>query len=158
LQDFLQFARPRELRLRPSALAPLVSAVVELLRGEAARRSVRLSQHVPPDLIIQGEDEPLRQVLMNLTLNALEATPSGGEVRVSVTPRANDVLVAVDDSGSGIDAAARQRIFEPFFSTKAAGSGLGLPIVHAIVTQHGGAVGVDDSPLGGARFWFTLHR
>ena len=49
-------------------------------------------------------------------------------------------------------------VFEPFFSTKASGSGLGLPIVHAIVTQHGGAVGAETSPLGGARFWFTLRR
>jgi two-component system sensor histidine kinase HydH len=158
LQDFLQFARPRELKLRPTALSPLVSAVVELLSGEAARRSIRLQRQGPEDLMIQGEDEPLRQVLMNLTLNALEATPAGGEVQVSVIPRQDDVLVAVDDSGPGIDAAARHRVFEPFFSTKANGSGLGLPIVHAIITQHGGAVGADESPLGGARLWFTLNR
>jgi signal transduction histidine kinase len=93
---------------------------------------------------------------MNLALNALEATPKGGRVKITAVARADDVWVAVDDSGTGIEPAVRQRIFEPFFSTKASGSGLGLPIVHAIVSQHGGAVGAETSPMGGARFWFTL--
>src|SRR5207248_10721892 len=133
--------------------------VADLLAGEAERRGVRLEQEVPsgiPD--VQGEDERLRQVLMNLTLNALEATPRGGRIRIAVEGRGESVWIAVDDSGPGIDPGVRQRIFEPFFSTKASGSGLGLPIVHAIVTQHGGAVGVEASPLRGARLWFTHPR
>jgi len=79
-------------------------------------------------------------------------------VLIRAQPRLDEVWIAVEDSGPGIEPSVRQRIFEPFFSTKAAGSGLGLPIVHAIITQHGGAVGVEPSPLGGARFWFTLQR
>jgi two-component system sensor histidine kinase HydH len=159
LQDFLQFARPRELNSQPLLLEPLLLAVSNLLAGEAERRGVLLERDLPLDLPrIQGEDERLRQVLMNLALNALEATPRGGRIRIVAQARAEDVWIAVDDSGPGIDAQVRQRIFEPFFSTKASGSGLGLPIVHAIVSQHGGAVGVETSPLGGARFWFTLRR
>ena len=159
LQDFLQFARPRELSLRPLPLEPLVGAVVDLLAGEAERRGVRLERDLPADLPrVRGEDERLRQILMNLALNALEATPRGGRVRIWAQARSEEVLIAVEDSGPGIEPAVRQRIFEPFFSTKAAGSGLGLPIVHAIVTQHGGVVGVEPSPMGGARFWFTLLR
>ena len=159
LQDFLQFARPRELSTRPLPLAPLIAAVTDLLVGEAERRGVRLEGELPPDLPdVHAEDERLRQVVMNLAINALEATPRGGQVRILARRRPEDVWVAVDDSGPGIDEQIRQRIFEPFFSTKANGSGLGLPIVHAIVTQHGGVVGADASPLGGARFWFTLRR
>ena len=159
LQDFLQFARPRELRTQPLPLGALVGAVVDLLVGEADRRGVRIEIEVPANLpLVQGEDERLRQVLMNLALNALEATPRGGRVLIRAQPRADEVWIAVEDSGPGIEPSVRQRIFEPFFSTKAAGSGLGLPIVHAIITQHGGAVGVEPSPLGGARFWFTLPR
>jgi len=159
LQDFLQFARPRELSTKPLSLDPLITAVTDLLAGEAERRAVRLERQLPPDLPqVHGEDERLRQVLMNLALNALEATPAGGCVRIVARRGPEDVWIAVDDSGPGIDARIRERIFEPFFSTKASGSGLGLPIVHAIVTQHGGAVGADVSPLGGARFWFTLPR
>ena len=159
LQDFLQFARPRELRTQSLPLDLLFGAVADLLAGEADRRGVRIERELPADLPpVQGEDERLRQVLMNLALNALEATPRGGRVLIRAQPRAEDVWIAVEDSGPGIDPSVRQRIFEPFFSTKAAGSGLGLPIVHAIITQHGGAVGVEPSPLGGARFWFTLQR
>ena len=159
LQDFLQFARPRELSLRALPLEPLVSAVVDLLAGEAERRGVRLWRDLPVGLPqVQGEDERLRQILMNLALNALEATPRGGTVRIWAQARPEEVWIAVEDSGPGIEPAVRQRIFEPFFSTKATGSGLGLPIVHAIVTQHGGVVGVEPSVLGGACFWFTLLR
>jgi len=159
LQDFLQFARPRELDPLPLPLEPMIAAVTDLLAGDAERRGVRLERELASDLPrILGEDEKLRQVLMNLTLNALEATPAGGRVRITARTRQEEIWVAIEDSGTGIDPQIRQRIFEPFFSTKASGSGLGLPIVHAIVTQHGGAVGVDDSPLGGARFWFTLQR
>jgi two-component system, NtrC family, sensor histidine kinase HydH len=68
------------------------------------------------------------------------------------------VLVHVDDSGKGVPLADRDRIFEPFFTTKAAGSGLGLPLVHAVATQHGGHVRVEDSPQGGARFTLQLPR
>jgi signal transduction histidine kinase len=157
LQDFLQFARPRELNARPLALEPLVSAVADLLGGEAERRGVTLERELPAGLpLVQGEDERLRQVVMNLALNALEATPRAGRVRITAEARREDVWLAVDDSGPGIEPQLRQRIFEPFFSTKATGSGLGLPIVHAIVTQHGGQIGAEPSPLGGARFWFTL--
>ena len=159
LQDFLQFARPRELSLSALSLPPLVDAVADLLAGEAERRGIRLEREVPEGLpLVHGEDERLRQVLMNLALNALEATPRGGTVRLLAMSRADDVWIAVEDSGAGIDPAVRQRIFEPFFSTKATGSGLGLPIVHAIVSQHGGVIGVESSPMGGARFWFTLPR
>jgi len=159
LQDFLQFARPRELSTAPLELEPLIAAVSDRLAGEAERRGIKLVPEIPKDLPkVYGEDERLRQVLMNLALNALEATPKGGQVRITAQRRSDEVWVAVDDSGPGIDGEIRERIFEPFFSTKASGSGLGLPIVHAIVTQHGGAVGAETSPLGGARFWFTLRR
>jgi two-component system, NtrC family, sensor histidine kinase HydH len=158
LQDFLQFARPRELNLKPLWLEPVITAVVDLLTGEAERRGIQLERQTPAGLpSVQAEDEQLRQVLMNLTLNALEATPRGGRILLSAEQREGAVHVAVEDSGPGIEASARQHIFEPFFSTKASGSGLGLPIVHAIVTQHGGVVGVEKSALGGTRFWFTLH-
>ena len=157
LQDFLQFARPRELSLKPLALQPVIRAVADLLAGEADRLGIWMEIQLPEELPnVLSEDEQLRQVLMNLALNALEATPRGGRVLISARRRTEDVCVAVENSGGMIEPAVRQRIFEPFFSTKAGGSGLGLPIVHAIVTQHGGEISVEDSMLGGARFWFTL--
>jgi signal transduction histidine kinase len=165
LEDFLQFARPREFVAHPVDVASVVHRVLDLLGGEAERRGVRLERDVdgavPP---VAGDEERLRQVLVNLGLNALEAVREGGLVRVScrlgepATGGEPTVDVVVDDDGSGVPAESRDRIFEPFFTTKAKGSGLGLSIVHAIVTQHAGRLRVEESPAGGARFVVTLPQ
>jgi signal transduction histidine kinase len=155
---------------RPVELCLVVARVLDLLAGEAERRSIGLVREVtgePGSSRVAGEEERLRQVLVNLTLNAIEATPDGGTVRVRCGPEVGDpapgapgpgVCVLIEDSGPGVPVAARDRIFEPFFTSKAKGSGLGLSIVHAIVAQHGGSVEVDDAPGGGARFNLRLPR
>jgi len=165
LEDFLQFARPREFVPKAVDVVPVLSRTLDLLGGEAERRGIRLERdlHAVPPVV--GDEGRLRQVLVNLGLNAMEAVKDGGLVRVSCRlepPDADrpgagpEVAIHVDDDGSGVPADARDRIFEPFFTTKAKGSGLGLSIVHAIVTQHGGRIGVEDSPEGGARFVLSL--
>ncbi|HVG57625.1 MAG TPA: ATP-binding protein [Hyalangium sp.] len=159
LEDFLQLARPRDFRPEPIELEPLLRRVVELLSGQAEARKVRLEASVPkPTSRVPAEEERLRQVLINLALNALEATPAGGSVQVSAGEDERGVWVTVDDTGPGIPVAQRDRIFEPFFTTKAEGSGLGLSIVHAIVTQHGGTMEVGEAPGGGARFLLRLRK
>ncbi|WP_336243098.1 sensor histidine kinase [Corallococcus exercitus] len=152
LEDFLQFARPREFRSAAVAVAPLFERVGGLLAWQAEQRGVALEVEPLEGLEVWGEEERLRQVLLNLALNALEATPPGGRVRFSASAHGGDVALCVDDSGPGVPEDVRGRLFEPFFTTKASGSGLGLSIVHAIVTQHGGTLQVEDGPLGGARF------
>jgi signal transduction histidine kinase len=159
LEDFLQFARPREFRPQSVEVEPLLRRVVDLLSGQAEGRQVRLELSVPQPLSrVPGEEERLRQVLINLVLNALDATPAGGSVRVSAGENEQTIWVTVDDTGPGIPVALRDRIFEPFFTTKAEGSGLGLSIVHAIVTQHGGTLEVGDAPGAGARFLLRLPK
>ncbi len=161
LEDFLQFARPREYVARPVDVPHVLAKVLDFLEGEAERRHVHLVRalaRVPP---VRGDEERLRQVLVNLALNALDAAGPGGSVQVSCELErgdAEDVAIFVDDSGPGVPAEARERVFEPFFTTKAQGSGLGLSIVHAIVTQHGGSIAVEESPSGGARFALRLPR
>jgi two-component system, NtrC family, sensor histidine kinase HydH len=165
LEDFLQFARPREFVPQPVDLVPVVARVLDLLGGDAERRGVRLERDLDPVPAVAGDEERIRQVLVNLCLNALEAIPPGGLVRVSCRPgepvpdhpdAPPMVDVFVDDDGPGVPPDQRDRIFEPFFTSKAKGSGLGLSIVHAIVTQHGGTIRVDASPEGGARFALGL--
>lgn len=164
LEDFLQFARPREFVAQPIDVVAVVTRVLDLLGGEAERRAVRIERDleaVPP---VAGDEERLRQVLVNLGLNAIEAVRDGGLVRVSCRiAKGTDhpdpaVEILIDDDGEGIPVDQRDRIFEPFFTTKAKGSGLGLSIVHAIVTQHGGRIAVETSPEGGARFVLGLPR
>jgi signal transduction histidine kinase len=167
LEDFLQFARPREFVPKPVDVHVVLTKVLDLLAGEVERRGLRLERDLAEVPLVAGEEERLRQVVMNLALNAIDASPRGGTLRVScaaelVEPADPDaepaVAIHVDDCGPGVPAPVRDRIFEPFFTTKAAGSGLGLSIVHAIVTQHGGTISVDDAPRGGARFTLRLPR
>jgi signal transduction histidine kinase len=161
LEDFLQFARPREYVARAVDVATVVNRVLDLLGAQADRRGVRLERALAPVPAIAGDEERLRQVFVNLGLNALEAVKDGGVVRVSSRladgPEANAAVeIVVDDDGPGVPQETRDRIFEPFFTTKAKGSGLGLSIVHAIVTQHAGRLWVEESPEGGARFVVSL--
>jgi signal transduction histidine kinase len=159
LEDFLQFARPRELNVAAVDAANAVESVVGFLAGDAEQRRITLVHSVTPGLAATAADpERLRQVLMNLAINALDATPVGGRVNIEARAEGGEVLFLVDDSGPGIAPDARDRLFEPFFTTKPAGSGLGLAIVHAIVSQHGGSIEVDSSPLGGARFAVRLPQ
>ncbi|HTT71246.1 MAG TPA: ATP-binding protein [Anaeromyxobacteraceae bacterium] len=161
LEDFLQFARPREFHPRPVDVPTVLTKVLDLLDGEAERRRVHLERAFEPVPRVAGDEERLRQVVMNLALNALDAVEREGTVRVSCRlegAEAREVTIYVDDSGPGVPPEMRDRLFEPFFTTKAQGSGLGLSIVHAIVTQHGGSITIEETPEGGARFVLKLPR
>ena len=157
LDEFLQFARPRELVRTPVDVAELLRSMKALLEPQAAAAQLRLDIDVPDGLPVVMADEPkLRQALVNLVLNAIQATPAGGRVHIVGGREEDDVCICVDDSGAGVPEAVRYRIFEPFFTTKDAGTGLGLPLVHAILQQHGGSITVERSPTGGARFHLRL--
>jgi len=159
LEDFLQFARPREFQPRPVEVATVLTKVLDLLEGEAERQQIALERDFDSVPAVAGDEERLRQVVMNLALNAIDAAGRGGRVRVAChleDPRAGEVAIHVDDSGPGVPPDVRERIFEPFFTTKARGSGLGLSIVHSIVAQHRGTITIEDAPSGGARFALRL--
>lgn len=156
LHDFLQFARPAPATLLPFSLHELLGRITALLAEQAQRRNVTLELVLPEVPELRGDADQLKQVFMNLTINALDACPEGGRVLVSASSEPNALRVSVEDSGEGIAPEKRDRIFEPFFSTKPQGSGLGLPISHAIISQHGGRIEVHDSGLGGARFDVVL--
>jgi signal transduction histidine kinase len=137
-------------------LKQLVARMLDLLAPQVLDAQLRLERTLcdtPPVAI----DEPrLQQVIVNLVLNAVQATPAGGWIRVVVRPDGADLVFSVEDSGPGVPDGIRERIFEPFFTTKDAGSGLGLPLVHSIVQQHGGNVVYERGEVGGARFVVRL--
>jgi signal transduction histidine kinase len=149
LEDLLQFARRRELQRQPVEVGPLIDRVSQLLGSDAEARGVTITQQVEPGLTVMGDESRLREVIINLVLNALEASERGGEVRVGARALSPvEVELSVEDDGPGVPTDQREQIFQPFFTTKAQGTGLGLAIVHAIVTQHRGSLGL-ESPLGG---------
>jgi signal transduction histidine kinase len=158
LDEFLQFARPRDLQRAPLDLTLLLRELVELFRPQLHAAQLVIEPRLSPLPSISVDEPRLRQSIMNLLVNAIHATPPGGWVRLEAKSDGNEVLIAVEDSGPGVPAALRDRIFEPFFTTKSSGSGLGLPLVHAIIQQHGGSLALETGEAGGARFVIRLPQ
>ena len=154
MMGFLKFARPDELKLQPVQLNDLVSDVVTTVGPEADRFNVAIKLECPPTLPeINADPGMLRQAILNLALNACQAMPDGGTLRIAC--RANSrkgVEVDVEDSGVGIPPENLSRIFELYFTTKEKGSGIGLSMVYRIVQLHDGEVEVQSTPGSGTRF------
>lgn len=145
VDQLLSFGRRRPPVIAPRDLARPVRTVLELLDGEARRRGVALELAVDGgDHTIEADEDQLQQIVLNLVRNALAATPSGGRitVRIEAAPDPAQVRLVIRDTGPGIPPELQGRLFEPFFTTRAAegGTGLGLAVVRAIVTDHGGAI------------------
>ena len=147
LTEFLELARPRGLAQEPLAIGEVIDSVIELHQAEASQRGVvaeRVDDGAVPRVL--GDREKLRQVFVNLFVNALDATTTGGSVRITTRHRGDKVLVDVVDDGSGIAESDLSRLFDPFFTTKPGGTGLGLSIVRKILEQHGGGLSVRSQP------------
>jgi signal transduction histidine kinase len=151
---FLKFARPDELKLQPVALANVVQDVVLTISPEAHRRRVTVREDCPPLLPeINADQGMLMQAVLNLAINALQAMPDGGSLRLScrVASRRR-VALSVEDTGVGIPPEDLPRIFDLYFTTKEKGSGIGLSMVFRIVQLHDGEVEVQSTPGGGTKF------
>ncbi len=156
LDEFLQFARPRDLQRAPTDVGALLREVTELLQPQAQAAQVLVDSRIEALPLISVDEARIRQSIMNLVVNAIQAAPAGSTVHIEAQRDGNEVVITVADAGSGVPPAVRDRIFEPFFSTKSAGTGLGLPTVHAIVQQHGGTIALEPSEQPGARFVVRL--
>ena len=155
--DFLQFARPREPELLPVQPNDVVYAVVQLVGKEAIRLGVRLSVHLDTSLPrVMMDGEQIKQALLNLVINGMQAAPRGGEVQVATIRRQDAVGIRVKDSGSGISPDVASKLFTPFVTTKAGGTGLGLVIAERLVKQHHGTIHARNASEGGAVFEIEL--
>ena len=137
----------------PYDLGQVARSVVDLVRKQAEHQSVVVHLHVAEGLPTALVDGPrMRQAILNLVINAVEALPPGGTVDVSVARDGERLAVIVEDDGPGLDPSALERAFEPFFTTKERGTGLGLSIAFQIAAQHGGDLRATNRESGGARF------
>lgn len=153
VKDLLDVVRPLELRPRPVSLGDLVRRALGQLHGPPDAPTLRFTVDEAPDTpLIEGDETLLLLAVTHLVRNAVQASPSKGEVWLTVGPLAGGVCLVVEDQGPGIPDVAPQRIFEPFFLTRANGRGLGLAIVRRVVLAHGGTVRAMGRPEGGARF------
>jgi two-component system, NtrC family, sensor histidine kinase HydH len=157
VSDFLQFARPRSPELLLTPPREIIESVVKLTGKQAAQSLVLIEVNVVNDLPgVMMDGEQMKQVLLNLFLNAIDAMPGGGRLIISANRRDEELEMVVRDNGKGIDAAVRDKLFSPFITTKARGTGLGLAIAHRLVSQHGGRITVSDADDGGAAFQILL--
>jgi signal transduction histidine kinase len=155
---YLQFASPADLSQDRESLAVIVQSVLEGLKREISSKGISLEEKIDPDSeLMLANSAKLRQVLINLLRNAIEAMGKGGELSISVSAfeRPNMAAISIADTGSGLSKKELARIFDPFYTTKSKGSGLGLFIVGRLVKELGGKLTV-DSQLGKGTT-FTIH-
>jgi signal transduction histidine kinase len=155
--DFLRFARLRELHVKPTTLDAVVSRMIDFLGPTARQRNVEINWFPAADLPAVCLDEDLfEQALLNLMLNAEQAMPDGGTLTLIGRMDGARVLLDVIDTGAGIEPEAMAKLFRPFHTTKPDGSGLGLATARKIVVAHGGTIDVQSTPGRGTKFTIAL--
>ena len=157
VRTFLDFTRPVEMAQKELNFAEIVRAVVGLVKPDAGRRLVSLHFSSTPECVpVWGDPDLLREAVMNLAVNAMDAMPQGGSLSFDVELRARDAWLSVADTGTGIPEKLRDKIFQLYFTTKENGSGVGLAMVYRAVQLHGGSIEVESAQGRGTRFLITL--
>ncbi|VTR93643.1 histidine kinase : Histidine kinase OS=Singulisphaera acidiphila (strain ATCC BAA-1392 / DSM 18658 / VKM B-2454 / MOB10) GN=Sinac_1279 PE=4 SV=1: HisKA: HATPase_c [Gemmata massiliana] len=156
LRTLLDYARPPKLERVKCDLTAVAESAVQLVRGRAGQQGVTV-RFIPPEAItLDADPGQLRQVVVNLMLNALDAMPTGGNLELNVGRDGTDATLTVTDTGPGITPAMLPRLFEPFATGKETGVGLGLVVSRRIVEDHGGVLHGFNRPVGGATFVMRL--
>ena len=159
MQGFLKFSRPEDLKLQPVQLASLFDEVVPIVRPEAERAGVQLIVDCGDVPDVNGDPAMLRQAFLNLALNAVQAMPNGGTLRINCSKaRDRRVAVRISDTGVGIRPEHLEKIFNLYFTTKERGSGIGLSMVYRTVQMHDGEIEVQSTPGAGTTFTVLLHQ
>lgn len=148
VEDFLRMARPQPPEMKQCSIREELETILTLVSKDAKERKVALILDASDaETLVRGDGEKLRQSFLNIIINALQATPAGGNVRISISGQTGDTCrITFSDSGQGIEPHVLPRIFEPFFTTKPDGSGLGLAITRKIIEGHGGTLEVESQP------------
>jgi signal transduction histidine kinase len=161
LTQFLELARPVPLQLGPVAVSSVAQEVLALLGPRLSEGTVKVQADLPDDLPqVQAESHQIKQVVLNLCLNAIQAMPDGGTLTVSSRASSVDgqsgVELRVEDTGPGVSEEIRHQLFEPFVTTKADGSGLGLAVSRSVIERHRGRIWLAPEPERGTTFCVWL--
>ncbi len=157
VDQFLTAARPVKLDLQPTRVEGIFMQVAQLIGPECRQRGIELEIHSDPDLPpVPLDQSQMYQVVLNLAKNSMEAVDRDGKIELRSHLETDHVLIEVSDTGPGIPESDRAKIFEPYYSTKKTGSGLGLMVVWRIVKAHGGAIAVDSREGEGTTFSLAL--
>jgi len=157
VSDYLFAVRPQDSRPLPGDLNALITELVQFLRYEMAEANVRvlplLDESVPSIPLDEGS---MKRALLNLIKNAISAMPDGGELRLQTKREGDNVTIIISDTGVGIPEELQGKIFEPYFTTRDTGSGLGLTVVYKVVKEHGGDLHMDSRPGRGTTFRISI--
>ncbi|MGM0538056.1 MAG: sensor histidine kinase [Thermodesulfobacteriota bacterium] len=149
VNDFLDYARPKEPKMNSVSLGTIVGQAVDFLEHELNKNDIQVMCDVPETAQVKGDKDLLYRAIYNLLANACQAMSGSGEVRISWDDKERKLVI--DDQGPGFDPEMNQKYVEPFFTTKDTGTGLGLAIVSTIISNHGALMHLDKNPEGGGR-------
>ena len=156
VEQILGFARPVNLTLHSGNLNPIINDILELLRPQLTANKVEVRLSIGEAAYAMIDESSMRGALMNLILNAIEAMPHGGALSITVDQTDETVRIEIVDTGSGISEEESKKIFEPFYTTKEQGLGLGMPYSKKIIDQHGGTISLDSQPGEGTTISIAL--
>lgn len=156
LNEFLLLGKPAEKKDEPVQLALLLRELIPLLESEANNYGAELTMDLRSESLVQADPGQLTQVIMNLIRNAAQAAGEQGKIFVSLHQEDKNAVLSIKDTGPGINPDKKDQLFRPFFTTKERGTGLGLPVVQAIIHNHGGEVTAHNANEGGAVFQIVL--
>jgi two-component system, NtrC family, sensor histidine kinase HydH len=155
--DFLRFARVKDLDLPPTDLLEVIEELVDFFGPMARTSGIEIKLYLPANLPPVGLDRDLfKQALLNLLLNAQQAMPGGGMLTIQAAQDADAVRLDLIDTGKGMSAEVLAHAFQPFYSTRNGGSGLGLPTTRRIIEAHGGSIELQSEPNRGTKFTLRL--
>ncbi len=159
LDDFMRYAGKIELDRKPISLNNLCEELVDFFYPQAQLQKVqlRLRKH-DHDVVVSADERQIKQAVLNLILNGIQAMPNGGDLILAVSANPREAVIDVIDTGTGITAEAASRIFDAYYSTKKGGTGLGLAMTRRIIEEHGGTVSVTSEPGKGSDFAIRLPR
>ncbi len=158
VSGLLQFARPREPQVVSVNLDALISKTVALMENDFSRHTLTFRYCCNTDITLEADPDMLLQVLMNLLKNSVIATPAGGEIYLSASQDQHLVRITIADNGSGMTEQEREKMFDPFFTTRKTGTGLGLSVSHQIIEQHSGTFEVITAPGRGTSVTIVLPK
>lgn len=156
VKEYLNFARPKPIELKKINLSEAIQIVVKQIENQATKFDITLANSFPPDICINGDSAKIHQILLNLLLNAIEASPASSSINIKGEITQGAILLTLQDQGFGMTQTEQDKIFDPFYTTKETGSGLGLAVVKSIIDGHNGSIKVDSTQNQGTTFNISL--
>jgi signal transduction histidine kinase len=156
VENFLKYGRPMKLEIKWINFNLLLKEVINLAHQKTVEQGIEIDSHLEEIPLIEGDEEKIKTCLMNVIANGIQAMPAGGKLQISASRKQNDILFEILDTGEGITPEDLKKVFQPYFTTKPLGIGLGLALTKRIVEEHHGNIEINSTPGKGTKVTLTL--